>query len=262
MKAELKLQIEYHNKHSVIVDSYFTSPLKPAIPDTHEKRLTIVLMMASAGLLKGDQLFFDIICGQGTQTFVTDQSYTKVFDTGDCCAARYQHIRVEKGASFFYRPCATILYRNSSYKATMEVELDKQSEFLYTDIVIAGRIGMGEKFVFCNYHNRISISVDGRPAWIDNCLLKPKTMDVQGMLFFDGYTHQGTFYYYGTETKQDKLEHNLPLIFQQREELTGGEKRLVYGISKAAYGIIVRILGMSAQDIEEVFCALEHTVEV
>ncbi len=64
-----------------------------------------------------------------------------------------------------------------------QVELDKESEFFYSDLVTAGRIGMGEKFAFRHYRSRVCVSVDGQPVWLEQCLLEPEQMDLTNMGF-------------------------------------------------------------------------------
>ena len=64
MLTELKLQIVRKNGRSIIGDSYFTSPLKLGTPDAERDRLNVVFMMASAGILKGDEFVYNIRCGE------------------------------------------------------------------------------------------------------------------------------------------------------------------------------------------------------
>lgn len=257
MLTELQLHIGQANGKTAVLESYFTSPLKLGTPNMDGDRLKVVLMMASAGVLKGDAFQYSIHCDAGTQTFLTEQSYTKIFNTGDGKAEKRQNIILEESASLYYRPCAAVPFGGSTYDGSMDIHLKKSSEFLYADIVTAGRVGMGERFCFNHYRNRICVWEEGRPAWLDHCLLEPENMDLNGMLFFDGHTHQGTFYYHGSAEKEEKL-----LAFLWGEETDGSlhcaQKQCIrYGVSNALSGVCVRALGHTAQDIEEFFDELE-----
>ncbi|MDE7476871.1 MAG: urease accessory protein UreD, partial [Lachnospiraceae bacterium] len=117
---------------------------------------------------------------------------------------------------------------------------------LYTDIVTAGRVGMGERFAFRHYHNRICIRINKKPIWIDNCLLNPMLMDMENILFFDGYTHMGTLYYFCPDEKSKVTEKIRQLGGRTFENMT-------VGASSALKGICLRVLAHSAQDIEELF---------
>lgn len=257
-ETKLKLEVGVSQGRSVLTECYFTSPLKIGTPHLGKDRLTVVLMMASAGILKGDSFDYEIVCGRDTKTRLTEQSYTKIFDTGETGAKRHQHIVVQDHASLFYEPKAVIPFRGSCYDSNILIELSAKSEFVYTDIFAAGRIGMGEQFAFMHYRNRVEVRVDGKIAWFDHCLLEPECMDLTGMLFFDGYTHQGTFYYYGEGEKQEKL---LDLLRKKQEEMQENEKKqsLCFGVSNATKGICLRVLADTAQDIEELFEEIMHT---
>ena len=87
-----------------------------------------------------------------------------------------------------------------------------------------------------------------RPVWLDHCYLNPQQMDVEKMVFFDGYTHQGTFYYYGEKEKQEKL-----LSYEPQGEV-------VLAKTQPATGVCIRVLAHTAQDIEEEFQRLQEII--
>lgn len=254
MKTELRLSIGCLNDTTDITDVYFTSPLKIGTPAGYNDRFNVVFMMASAGLLKGDRLDYDIYCGERTRTRMTDQSYTKIFNTGEGSVSRHQKITVAKDASLFYCPLGTIPFKNSRFNGETEVYLHEDSEFLLRDLWAAGRIGMGESFEFTHYRSRTIVYVDDRPAFLDHCLLEPEKMDLSGPVFMDGRTHQGTFYYYGPEEKQRSL-----LEFDPKHKICGGP--VLYGSSRCSKGVGIRILAQSAVDIERIFDILEAMLD-
>ena len=245
MNTELKLRIENRYGKSVVSECFFTSPLKVGMPGGKRERLKVILMMASAGILKGDSFHYHIGCEADTKCLMTEQSYSKIFDTGDGMADRKVEIHLEKNASMYYKPCAVIPFGGSRFKSLMTVELFKESEFAWSDIFAAGRIGMGEKFAFRQYRSRVCVFEEGRPVWLDNFFLSPEDMPVDEMVFFDGYTHQGTFYYHGPEAREEQL------LSAAKKKL--GTEGLRIGVSRAVRGVCVRVLSGTAQDIEEVF---------
>ena len=241
MTTELKLETGIWYGRTEVIDSYFTSPLKLGIPAAFGERRKIVLMMASAGILKGDTFDYHIRCGAGTKNLLTEQSYTKIFDTGEGGAERRQNIEVLEGASLYYRPCPVIPFKGSRFDGWTQVCLAADSEFAYG--------GMGECFLFSHYRNRVWVTVEGKPVWMDHCLLEPENMSLENLVFFDGFTHQGTFYYYGPKEKQEQL-------FSYRPE----NKEIRYGVSGAVKGIGIRILAGCAQDIERIFEEIEENI--
>lgn len=249
METKLNLQIQNCRGKSEVTYSNFTSPLKIGTPNIQEERLQLVLMMASAGILKGDSFQYEITCGNDTKTLITEQSYTKIFDTGEQGAEKHMEIQLEGNASLFYRPSAVIPFAGSSFDSFTTVRLNRESEFLCSDILAAGRVGMGEKFAFSHYRNRICVMVEERPVWLEHCYLQPETMDLTKMVFLDGYTHQGTLYYYGKEEKQQKL-----LSYET-------EAPVMLAKTSAVAGVCIRVLADTAQDIEEEFARLESMMK-
>lgn len=249
--TQLRLDIGLSGTKSRIADSYFTSPLKLGTPNMDGDRLKVVLMMASAGILKGDSFAYSINCQPYTKLLLTEQSYTKIFQTGDVGAKKDQKIQIGEGASLYYYPCAVIPFAGSRFDSSLYVNMQGNSEFAYTDIVTAGRVGMGERFQYTHFSNRVTVCVEGRPVWIDNCFLEPQSMDLENMLFFDGFTHQGVFYYYGDSKKEALL-----LQYCHAES-----EHVVYGASRAIKGVCVRALSNTAQNIEELFEQLKEYSE-
>lgn len=248
METKLELQIENNHGKTAVTHSYFTSPLKLGIPNTRQERLRVVLMMASAGILQGDCFQYEITCKENTKTEITEQSYSKIFNTGEGNASKQIEIYLEKNASLYYCPKAVIPFAEGSFQGDMTVHLERESEFVYTDILAAGRVGMGERFAFSRYRNRICVMEEERPVWLDHCYLNPQQMDVEKMVFFDGYTHQGTFYYYGEKEKQEKL-----LSYEPQGEV-------VLAKTQPAAGVCIRVLAHTAQDIEEEFQRLQERI--
>ncbi len=266
--AELLMKIGLCGTKSTVTKSYFTSPLKIGLPKTEGDRLKVVLMMASAGVLKGDAFSYRIHCQPHTKTLITEQSYTKLFDTGDAGAAKTQIITVDEGASLYYCPQAVIPFAGSRFDSAVTIDIKENSELFFTDIVTAGRVGMGERFAFHHYHSRVCVRIDGKPAWIDNCLLEPECMDMRSMLFFDQYTHIGTMYCYHPCAGIAGMEADIKAGIEAGIKAGIEEKVLQMnnkahvsmriGASRAVRGVCLRVLAHSAQDIEELFGHAAH----
>ena len=265
-ETKLCLRVGIQNKKSTITERYFTSPLKLGTPRSASDRLLIVLMMASAGVLKGDRFSYDIKCDAGTKSKITEQSYTKIFDTGDGAAFRKQQITLNGNASLYYRPSAVIPFQNSTFDGENDIYLDENSEFAWSDIMTAGRIAMNEQFLFKHYRNRVRVFINNKLIWMDHCLLEPAHMDTNGMLFFDQYTHQGTFYYYGANNKQCKIlewyKTYMESLNKHHIEKMCKSQAVRIGVSEACRGICVRVLANTAQDIEELFSELASQLEI
>lgn len=107
---------------------------------------------------------------------------------------------------------------------------------------------MNERFLLKHYRNCVRVFLDNRLIWMDHCLLEPSRLNLDGMLFFDQYTHQGTFYYYGFEEKQCIL-----FDWYKNYLSTPQNTEVSIGMTQCLSGICVRVLASTAQGIEELF---------
>ncbi len=233
--------------------AYFTAPIKLGEPRTEGKRLQLMLMMASAGILAGDSFSYDIRCRAGARSLITEQSYTKLFDMGEAGQAnRVMSVALEEGASLWYRPCAMVPFRNSDFRGKTEIRMEKGSELLWTDIFTAGRVGMGERFLFRHYENLLRVFYDGALIWHDRTLLKPAELGMENCYFYRDYTHQGSCFYCGSEAAEERI---LNMDFSDPRY-----GRIYAGVTRARRGVCVRVLATQAQDIEELFSEIQDKI--
>lgn len=242
MNTTLKLSLKKYNGKTNIENCFYTSPLKIGTPKSEDDRSKFVLMMASSGVLKGDSFNYDITCGADTKSILLEQSYTKIFDTGDGCANKTMNIHINSNVSLYYRPCPVIPFENSSYKSVTNIYCQINSEILWTDIFSIGRVGMGERFMFNRYQSKVNLYVDNKIAFLDHAKYEPEKNDLTNMIFFGQYTHTGTLYYYGAEDKIQKI-----LNYHNDDE------RIVFGVSRSVSGVCLRAMAYTAQDIEKLF---------
>lgn len=234
-------------------DYYFTAPYKIGFPETEGSGQKVILMMASAGLLKGDMAECQIMCKAHTKTELTDQSFTKVFDTGDGYAGRKTKIIVEEQAVLDYHPSPVIPFANSTFDGCTQIDLKETSVLYFSEIMAGGRIAMGEKFAFRKFENRIQINVEGRPVYLERNRLIPQKQHLEDFFYFDKFSHQGTFYYYGPQIASiDTLKEKTDRVVNQYLEAANKAKEeILYGITEVRKGVVWKILANQAQDIEE-----------
>lgn len=251
MNTELRLHVELQNGRTTACERFCTSPLKVGMPKTENDRLHLILMMASAGVLEGDNFHYKMKFGAGTKTLITEQSYTKIFNTGEGGASKHQIISLEGNASLYYRPSTVIPFQNSTYDGELLVDLDSDSEFEWSDIVAAGRVGMGEALAFRRYHSRVLVHSQGVPVFIDHCLMEPMSMPLEKNCFLNGRTHQGSYYYCGPAEREEEL-----LNWFHAANFNALNGNPLVSMTQAKRGICVRMLGSNAQDLEEVLAIL------
>lgn len=218
----------------------FTAPFKLTSPFYIGTTAEIMIMQASAGLLKGDEHEIEISVSPGTSAVITEQSYTKIFKTDDGYASKRVKISVGKDAVLYYLPCPSIPFSGSSFSSLTEIELAPGSRLMFWDILAGGRVGMDELFRFNRYCSSTRVRLKGKLVYADSSRLVPAEHDLSSIGCFEGCTHMGTAYFYGFE---NDFEFN---------ETDG----IISAYTQPAEGILVRALADSGDKLTAYFKSL------
>jgi urease accessory protein len=220
-------------------DREFTAPLKLAKPFYHENFTELMLMCASAGMLDGDHydLAFDLAAD--TAARVSAQAYTKIFPARDSGARQTLTLRLAEDAALIYLPPPVIPFAGSRFRGQTEIHLTAGSRLFFGEIVAAGRVGMGERFHFEQYRSCTTVYVDGEPVFLDHTRLIPAEADLNGLGFFEGHSHIGTFYSYGGKK---------PELGPEKSDNSPAPP-LEAALSQAAAGYCIRMLGDSGAEL-------------
>jgi len=234
--SELSISAVFQNGKTVMSDCFFTSPFKVAKPFYRDNGYTeIMVMCASPGILAGDCYDVRIDLADNTKTIISEQSYRKLYNTGDGFSRQNTQIRVGENAALCYVPYPIIPFAGSRFQSRMDINLRPSSKLIFGEIFTCGRDGMGERFAFSEFLSRTAISVDGKPVFLDSSRLASGA-DFSGPGFFEGYSCQGVFFLYGFD------EAALP-------ECEGIEA----AVSKSSAGFTIRALGNCANNLYQFF---------
>ena len=232
--SRLYLRAERQGDRTVITESQFTAPLKTAVPFYRDEFTEVMMMSASAGMLEGDEFDIRIHVCQGASLKVSGQSFDKLFKCSENGITRRVKINVESGAQLIYMQPPAIPFACSRFSGETDVRLRSDSVFVIQDVLSCGRTAMEEYFMFSEFRSRLSVKRDGRLVFLDNVRLSPGEINLKGTGFFEGHTHSGMMYAYGTELK------DVP-------------EGMDAAVTDAAAGKCVRMLSESSQSITDVF---------
>ncbi|MDR2923581.1 MAG: urease accessory protein UreD [Treponema sp.] len=226
-------------------DCFFTSPFKVAKPFYRDDGYTeIMVMCASPGILAGDKYDMRFNLSDNTKTIISEQSYRKLYNSGDDFSQQYTKIQAGENAALYYVPYPVIPFAGSRFRSQTDIDLRLSSKLIFGEIFTCGRDGMGERFAFSEFSSRTTISIDGKPVFLDNSRLfgsggvakgyetEDCCADFSGPGFFEGYSCQGVFFIYGFD------EVSL-------SECEG----IQAAVSKSSAGFTVRALAASANNL-------------
>lgn len=243
MDSELRLICDYKYEKTNIEDLYYTSPYKIMHPFMDGKKMEVILMSSSAGLLAGDCFRCKIQVKDRAYLSFLSQSYEKIFDTLEEKASRSTFIWVGSKATLKYLPLPAIPFANSSFVANSEIHLEESSTLVYSEVISCGRVGMGEKFKMRSFHSKTNVYVDDALVFADNTLISPSEINYEKIGMWGEFSHSGMLYIYCPDFigSEQKLISEIKDIYEKQN--------IFAGASKCKKGILVRSLGHSGDEL-------------
>lgn len=171
--AELALAYVRRGDRTVLVHPRHRGPLrvqKPLYPEGETVCHTIVLH-PPAGIVGGDSLAIRIDLGAQTHVLLTTPGAGKWYRSDGRVASGSQRIGVARGAVCEWLPQETIVFDGAIGSVDSHFSLASGSALIAADMLCLGRTGCGESFSHGRFALRTSVSVDGRPIWLERgCL--------------------------------------------------------------------------------------------
>ena len=80
-------------------------------------------------------------------------------------------LEVKSNAQLYWLPQETILFEGSRLHRRLEVEVARDSKFLMVEPIVFGREASGEILNFCSLDDRVCITTEGTPIYVDRIKL-------------------------------------------------------------------------------------------
>ena len=243
------------NGKTMLKNVSFTAPFKVMEPFIREDGLMqVMILAASAGIMEGDRQNFSFAIETGAALEVTSQAYEKIHQmTGADCAKRHTSITVAAGSFFRYNPQAMVPFAGSAFDSTVEVHLQDNAGFQWSDIFTCGRYIRGEQFAYRRYTNSITIYRGKKMIYRDNVQFRPDLFDMTGMGMFEQYTHLASIFISQPKNGPAFAKQAYEILQNAEKQGRDGNAPLVEGgitvLSDGDYAI--RIFGVRAQPLEQ-----------
>ncbi|MDO4728352.1 MAG: urease accessory protein UreD [Bacteroidota bacterium] len=247
LNSLIQLSCRREGERTYLDDRYFDIPYKlthygnPLFTDY----LEMILMSASPGIMEGDLLNLKVHCKEGAAMKFYTQSYNKIHQMPHGKpAVQTCDYQLDENAKLQYIPHPTIPYANSIFVAKNNIHLKKTSHLIWGDIISGGRIHSGERFALKSYHTQTKVFMDEKLILLDNQKIEPETQPVEDLLFFEGYTHQGTLLIISKYADDFKKELDEILL----EQFTDSD----YGFTQCTENaLMIRIMSNSGDGIHD-----------
>ena len=239
---------------TVIREQYSRVPLLAQraiyLEETLPAMAYVYIVSPSGGILQGDHYKIDITLDHNALAHVTTQGATRIYKMENSYATQIINVKVEKDGYIEYIPDQIIPFRNSRFYQEVHLDVHDTATMIYSEIIVPGRIASGEAFEYdiC-YIKTIGKNTLGKPRFTDTIKLEPKKhkLSTEGIL---GNSHVvGTIYIVTKESHVNVLYNSINnkiLNSKSRVRIEAG-----VSILPGRQGILVRILGNSAEDLKK-----------
>ncbi|GGA28396.1 urease accessory protein UreD [Amylibacter cionae] len=151
-----------------ITDLRQSGALKLVFPRQLTNSAETILVNTAGGITGGDRYDLDIDVGAGAALSLTTQAAERAYraqrgETGKVTT----RITVQSGAQMNWLPQELILFERCALNRRLSIDLQGDARLLMVEPVVFGRAAMKEVLRDIHLYDRISITRDGRPLYLD-----------------------------------------------------------------------------------------------
>ena len=174
-QASLRLEFALRREATRLMRSSHNGPLyvqKPFYPEGPELA-HVYLLHPPGGLVSGDELRIDVHTGVDSACLLTTPGAARIYKARSTFPRQLQkvHLRVARGASMEWFPLETIAYSGADVSLETSIELADGAHLGAWEITCLGRPANGETFQRGSFLQRYSVTVGGRPVFVDRFAL-------------------------------------------------------------------------------------------
>jgi urease accessory protein len=171
--ARGELGLLYADGRTRIDRLYQEGAAKIRMPRTAGDPFEAVLINTAGGLTGGDRLDWSIGVGAGASATVTTQTCEKIYRAASGIAKVGCRMSVGEGGRLAWLPQETIVFDNSAFRRTIEVDLAADAEALIVEATVLGRRAMGESVLQARFADRWRVRREGRLVHAEDLAIGP-----------------------------------------------------------------------------------------
>ena len=245
----LKIKMENGSKNdkTVITEQYSQVPLytQKALyyDESLPKMAHLFIMSPSGGVLQGDRYRMDISLTNKAISHITTQGATRIYKMNSNYATQLININVDKDCYLEFIPDQIIPYKNSRYYQKVLLNVDPSASLIYSEIIVPGRVAMGELFSYdmC-YLRTIGSDTKHEIKFIDNSVLDPKNQKMNTLGIFGNHTVVASVYILASKKFVTVLNQKINSMLKINAEIYGGSS-----ILPNDHGLLIRLLCNSSE---------------
>ncbi|HLI99212.1 MAG TPA: urease accessory protein UreD [Bradyrhizobium sp.] len=145
--------------------------LRVRFPSPEDEGLSAVLVNTAGGLAGGDRFDVEVAAGEATRLTVTTAAAEKIYRTQGPPAELHIALKAEGRAHLSWLPQETILFDRARIRRCFDIDLSEDASLLLCEIVVFGRLAMGERMREGEFSDRWRLSRGGKLIFAENIRL-------------------------------------------------------------------------------------------
>jgi len=155
-----------------LVDLREEGSLRVIFPRTPNKSVEAVILNTAGGIAGGDQFTITAAANDNAQLSLITQAAERIYKAIDHTPGQLRtKITVGADARCHWLPQETILFDGAQLHRTLDVDLAETATFLMVEPLVFGREASGETIRNGLFHDRVRITCDGLPIYLDGVQL-------------------------------------------------------------------------------------------
>lgn len=145
--------------------------LRVRFPSPEDGGLSAVLVNTAGGIAGGDRFEIDLAAGEGTRLTVTTAAAEKIYRADGPAAELNVTLRAERRSHLSWLPQETILFDRARIHRRFEIDLSENASLLLCEIVVFGRLAMGERVRSGEFFDHWRLRRGGKLVFAENIRL-------------------------------------------------------------------------------------------
>ncbi len=167
-RGTVRLSSKQIGTRSVLDRLFQSGSARCLFPRVSGTTFNAVFLNTSGGVTGGDKIDFSATVGAGSSMTLTTQACERVYKAQPNQIGQVRNtLHVKPGARLNWMPQETILFNASALDRRLHITLEDDAQLLMVEPVVFGRAAMGERLTSCTYRDRIEITRNAEPIYID-----------------------------------------------------------------------------------------------
>jgi urease accessory protein len=145
--------------------------LRVRFPSPEDEGLSAVLVNTAGGIAGGDRFDVAITTGEGARLTVTSAAAEKIYRSQGPAARLKISLKGQARSHLAWLPQETILFDRARVSRSFDIDLSETASLLLSEIVVFGRLAMGERMSQGDFVDRWRLRRGGRLIFAENIRL-------------------------------------------------------------------------------------------